>query len=306
MILRTQKMPTTIKARATDKGDILSLAAVPTFVPDDEGNPERAGVLLSADIVTEIALGNIPGRSIMRGLGERDTIQTTDAGEDIWRGNELSDVPSALASHTKIPTPADAGEQMTVISESADDTSAGTGIRTIDIPYLDGTGAEQTTTVIMNGQTGVDLTPSDVRFVQDMSALTAGSGGVAAGHIRIYKKTDATLVYSMIAAGGNQSLVPHKMVPVGKTLVLKKWYPSEASKAKRCRVRLRSDCNNAMPPVRQAGVFLFKSVMALDSSGSPMDLAYTIPALSIVKASAFAQVNGAEMAIHWWGELVDD
>jgi hypothetical protein len=258
------------------------------------------------DYRTELALGNILGKSIMRALGERDNVQTTAAGEDIWRGNELSNVPAALASTTSIPVPSTSGEQMSVISENAADNSAGTGVQTLTVQYIDAAGDEQMTTVTMNGITAVPLTPSNVRFVQDLQALTVGSAGVAIGHIRIFKTSDATLVYSMIAAGGNQSLVPSKMVPLGKTLVLKKWVSSEASKSKRCRIRLRADCNNATPPIRQEGVFLFKSVTALDGSAVPMDLVYDVPELSVVKITAWAKVSGAEVGIHWWGELVDN
>jgi hypothetical protein len=258
-----------------------------------------------SDSIVEIALGNVSGRSILRGLGERDSIQTTAAGEDLWRGNELSNTPAALASTTSIPVPADAGEQMNLISESTSDTSAGTGAQTVTVHYLDATGAEQSTVVIMNGTDAVPLTPTDVRFVQDLTVTTVGTNGVAVGHIRIYKQSDATLVYSMIAAGGNQSLVPSKMVPLGKTLVLQKWLFSESSSNKRCRVRLRADCNNEFPPIRQQGVYLFKSIAALDGSVSDMDLAYTIPELSIVKVSAWALQAGGEVGIHWWGVLVD-
>ena len=265
------------------------------------------GKWVKIDSTLDIARGVVPGYAILRGFGERDSIGTTAQGEDLTRINELSATPSSPASDTFIPRPAEAGEQMTVISESdADNGGSATGILTLRVVYLDGSGNQQQTTVTLNGQAAVDLTPSDVMFVQEMHALTVGSNTVAEGHIRIYKKSDATLVYNMIAAGGNQSLVPHRMVPAGKMLYLRKWFASEATNAKRVRVRLRADCTNEIPPVRQADVFLFKSVTAIDSSGSPFDLAYAIPALSVVKASAWAQVSGAEASINWWGVLIDD
>lgn len=243
----------------------------------------------------------------MRGLGERDSIGTTAGGEDLWRGNELSSTPAAPGSHTVIPAPADAGEQMTLISENdADNGATATGILTLVLSYLDAAGDAQFEIVTMNGTTAVDTVATDIRFVQDMQSLTVGSGGVAAGNIRIYRKITNTRVYSMIAAGGNQDLVPHKMVPRAKTLYLKRWLCSEASNAKRCHMRLRADCDNEHPPVRQAGVFLFKSTVALDSAAVPTELAYSIPALSIVKVSGQADVSGAELAVHWWGMLVDN
>ncbi len=258
------------------------------------------------DFLLEVTQGNIPGHRIMRGLGEREGGSNV-VGEDIWRGNDLNNYPSSPASHTVIPTPDSAGEQMTVISQNnADNGTSATGALTIGIDYLDASGNEQTTSLTMNGRTAVDLTPSDVRFVQDMYVTSVGSNTVAEGDIRIYKNSDDTLVYSMIAGGGNMSMVPHKMVPLGKTLHLKMWVPGEAQ-LRRCAIRLRADCTNAVPPVRQAGVFLFKSVVYLrGTSAGAIPLAYTIPALSIVKASAFADQTGADTSVHWWGVLIDD
>jgi len=158
----------------------------------------------------------------------------------------------------------------------------------------------------MNGTTAVNLTPSDVRFVQDMQAKTVGASGAAEGNIRIYKTSDASLVYSMIAEGGNQSLVPNKMVPVGHTLLMKTWNAAE-SRGKRMAIRLRSDCSNASPPIRQQGVFLFKGTILLNGAASgELPIAYTIPELSIVKASGFAIATGGEASVHWWGVLVDN
>ena len=265
-------------------------------------------VVNSPDL-SEIVFGNVSGEKIMTGLGERESIGTTAAGEDITRMNELSNVPAALASDVLVPTPADAGEQMSLISESAEDNSASAGAGTINVEYLDASGDEQTTSVSMDGTAAVPLTPSDVRFVNDMYVTTLGANnvsGVAAGHIRIYQTADATLVYNMIAAGGNKSLVPHRMIPRAKSLYLKEWICAEGNN-KRLTMRLRSDCDNAAPPVRQAGVFLFKSVVYVNQSVSgAMPLGYRIPALSMVKASAWASAINGEASVHWWGILRDD
>jgi hypothetical protein len=259
-----------------------------------------------SDTVLDITKGNTPGSITFRGMGERESTGTTTQGEDMWRGNELSSTPAALASHTTIPTPASAGEQMTIISENANDTSAGTGARTMDIEYLDATGNTQHETVTMNGTTAVNTVATNIRFVNNFHVQTVGSNGVAEGHIRIYKTGDATLVYNMIHSGGNQSLVPHKMVPLGKQLHLKEWHCSEGNN-KRLVIRLRADCDDHIPSVIHPGVFLFKSTAYLNQSASgQIALGYVIPALSIVKVSVWGVVTNAECACHWWGILVDD
>lgn len=254
-----------------------------------------------------IVAGNVTGSKIMFAMGERDSVGTTVGGEDVWHGNELSATPASPASHVYIPFPADAGEQMTIISESdADNGATATGALTVLMDYLDNTGAEQTETLTMNGQAGVDTVATNIRFVQSLSVATVGSGHVAAGHIRIYKKTGNTLVYNMIAAGGNQSLVPHRMVPINKTLYVHEWKVGEKSATKRLTVRIRADCTNAKVPVRQAGVFLFKGTAALDGSAVATRIPFAVPALSVIKASAWAETSGGEVAVCWWGVLEDN
>jgi hypothetical protein len=74
--------------------------------------------------------------------------------------------------------------QMTVSSTSANDTSAGTGARTIVVQGLDANYNEVTETVTMNGQTAVTMTASLLR-VNYAYVATAGSGNSAAGDIYI-------------------------------------------------------------------------------------------------------------------------
>ncbi|MCP5012289.1 MAG: hypothetical protein GY942_20110 [Aestuariibacter sp.] len=252
------------------------------------------------DTFLNISLGLESGYKMFGGLGERESMGVVTDGEDIWRGNQLTPAPT---SDTSIPVPPDIGEQMTVISEDANDTSAGTGVRTVDIHYLDATGAEQEETVTLNGTTGVDTVATDIRFVNDMHSATAGSNGVAEGHIKIYAKSDSGLVYNMIEEGGNKSLVPNRMVPLGKTLVLQQWRVTE-TKAKRVAFRIRStDNEGTLTP----GVFCFKDTHYLSGNSSgDISLVDAIPALSIVKVSGWGDANGGESSCSWWGILKDD
>ena len=260
------------------------------------------------DFKLEVLRGAIPGTAVMTGYGERESIGTTATGEDIWRGNELSATPSSPASDVLIPTPAAAGEQMTVISESVEDVAGGDGASTILITYIDGSGDEQTTPLTLNGTTAVDVTPSDVKFVQSMNVTALGSGnltGVSAGNIRIYRKAGDTLVYNMIAAGGNMSLVSARMIPTGKTLYLQGWNAGEASNQGRLTMRLRSD--STIAGVLQTGVFLFRSTSYINQSTTgEIALGFKIPAGATVKASAWAAANNSEASVTWWGYLVDD
>ncbi len=277
------------------------------ILADTEGNPvgETSGALDVTikevkDFESEVLKGNVEGYSIMKALGEFEGGEVDVAGEDVIRSKDFTpDGP------VRLPTPDSAGEQMTVVSESVNDAAAGTGIQTARIHYLDATGAEETEDVAMNGTTDVDTVATDMRFINDFYALTVGSGGVAAGAIGIYKKggSIADDLYNMIAAGGNKSLVPHRMVPVGKTLILKEWYATEAQ-GKRSAFRIRStDMNGVLIP----GVFCFKGTAYMKQDcTAPIRINDIIPALSIVKVSHWDDQAGAEGSCCWWGYLVDD
>ncbi len=133
--------------------------------------------------------------------------------------------------------------------------------------------------------------------------LTVGSNGVAEGEIIIYKKGAASTIYNMIAEGGNKSLVPHRMVPADKTLILKAWHCEEAQ-GKRVAFRIRStDMHGSLIE----GVFCFKGTSYIKQGETgELQLNTTIPALSIVKVSGWPDQSGGEGSCGWWGVLVDD
>ena len=257
--------------------------------------------ILNRDFLIEVAANKVDNYSIMEAFGERENVGTTTAGEDITRMNDLTPAP---ASHTTIPTPAAAGEQMTIISESAlDGTSLNTGIQEVEIHYLDADGNPQTELKTMNGTTGVNTTATNIRFIQYMHATVVGTGGVAAGHIKIYKTGTVNLVYCMIAQGGNMSLLPHRMVPLGKKLILLGWHASEAT-GKRQAIRIRSTDNEG---VILTGIFNFKDTFYLNKTvGVNNFLHQALPALAIVKVSSWANVTGGEVACGWNGLLLPE
>lgn len=255
---------------------------------------------IQGDYFGEVERGAVSGHTIMSAMGERVGVGTTASGEDIWRGNDLAPAPT---STTRIPTPADAGEQMTVVSESnADNGATATGILTIRIHYLDAIGAEQTEDIILNGTTPVNTVATDIRFVNQIHALTVGSNTVAEGHVKIYKTGTVGLVYNMITEGTNMSLVPHRMVPFGKTLTLRSWKVTEAQN-RRVAFRIRStDDDGILLP----GVFIFKDNCYIKQDVCRSELNVQIPALSIVKVTGWAIVANGEASCSWWGELIDD
>jgi len=256
------------------------------------GNIEDKLKTLSYAQKLEIQRGKIPGMSIMEAFGEREDINTTTQGEDIWKGTAAS-----------IPIPAAAGEQMTLVSSNNNDRAAGTGVSSVLICYLDATGNEQTETVVINGTTTVNTVATNMRFIQSLHSTAVGTNGVASGNIIIYKTGAASTIYNMIELGGNMSLVNNRMVPLGKTLYLQSWSASEA-RDKRVMFRIRStDFDGVINP----GIFLFKdSVYIKKTASGDLPVKAVIPELSIVKITAWADQPDAEGSARWWGVLIDN
>lgn len=158
--------------------------------------------VISTSYEMAVARGDIPGARPFGGFGERTT-----AGAET----------NVLWANGAYAFPAAAGVQMSVVSTSVNDASAGTGLRTIDIHYLDANLAEQVETVTLNGTTPVLTVATNIRFINEIHALTCGSGKVAAGNI---SASNAGQAYGYVAAGGVRDTSSVRMVPAGKRLLV--------------------------------------------------------------------------------------
>jgi len=116
-----------------------------------------------------------------------------------------------------------AATQLSVSSSSTDDTSAGTGARTVTLSGLDANYSEISETVTLNGQTAVTTTNSYLRIFR-MVVNSAGSGGENAGVIYAGTGTVTSGVpankYATIAIGDNQTLMAIWTVPANHTAYL--------------------------------------------------------------------------------------
>ncbi len=116
-----------------------------------------------------------------------------------------------------------AATQLSVSSSSTDDTSAGTGARTVTLSGLDANYSEISETVTLNGQTAVTTTNSYLRIFR-MVVNSAGSGGENAGVIYAGTGTVTSGVpankYATISVGDNQSLMAFWTVPANHTAYL--------------------------------------------------------------------------------------
>jgi len=163
------------------------------------------------DYLRDVARGGVEGARPFSGFGERVT-SGAESGV-IWPDGAFAIPPAS-------------GLQLSVASTSADDAAGGTGVRSIVILYLDAELEERTLFLALDGLTPVLTPATDIRFVQYMFMLSAGSGGVAAGTI---SASVGAQVYSQIPAGSLRCASSVRMVPREKRLVVTTVYAGSSS-----------------------------------------------------------------------------
>jgi len=157
-----------------------------------------------------IASGLFTGYSVVNKFGTNSDIDTASVPEDIWEGGGV---------YTGFPD--STLEAVEVVSDSANDASAGTGARTIRITGLDANYVAQSETITLNGVTPVDSIGT-YRRVNTATIVTAGSGGVNAGVITIRHTTTTSNVFLAMVAGRNQTNSAGYTVPAGHTAHMRK------------------------------------------------------------------------------------
>lgn len=153
----------------------------------------------------QVARGQIQGHRSVTVFGFNPDVDTAQVS--VWPLPSLITFPAAAL-------------QMTVSSTSANDTSAGTGARTIVVQGLDANYNEVSETVTLNGQTAVTMTASLLR-VNYAYVLTAGSSNSAAGDIYIGTGTVTAGVpattYDIIKFDYNNTTTGSYTIPAGYT-----------------------------------------------------------------------------------------
>jgi hypothetical protein len=153
----------------------------------------------------QVARGQITMHSSVIIFGYNADVDTSE--ESVWPDGGTIPHPT-VASVLKIS------------SSSTDDTSAGTGARTVYIEGLDGSYNVVSETVTLNGQTAVNTTNSYL-YVNSFYVVSVGSGGANAGNINAGTGTVTSgvpaVLYDIIATGYNSRTTAHYCVPAGYT-----------------------------------------------------------------------------------------
>lgn len=153
----------------------------------------------------DVATGNIGGVSNVSKFGYNPAVGSTNY-ESIWEGS------NAYPWQT-------VADQLEVLSSSVNDTSAGTGARTVELQGLDSSWNLLTETVTMNGTTAVTTTGSFLRIFR-ARVVTAGTSLRNEGDITIRDQDTSTtraLITNGATSGMGQTLMAVYTVPAGKT-----------------------------------------------------------------------------------------
>lgn len=153
----------------------------------------------------QVARGQIQGHTAVSVFGYNPDVDTSE--ETVWPDGGT--IPHSTTASV-----------LSISSSSANDTSAGTGARTVYVEGLDGDYNVVSETVILNGQTAVS-TVEEYLYVNAFYVITAGSGGQNAGNINAGTGTVTAgvpaVLYDIIAAGYNNRTTGHYCVPAGYT-----------------------------------------------------------------------------------------
>jgi hypothetical protein len=244
-----------------------------------------------------VSAGRVPGAKCLDSLGEREAVAILAQGVDIWRG--VAD---------QLPVPPSTGEQMEVVSSDVGDNASGTGVREVEIHYIDRNGDQQTETLTLHATDGtipVQTQATDIRFVNEFHSRTVGSNGVALGNVEIRSVATPTNVFNHIALGGNMAVTISRMVPRGHSFYLKHWTATSTVQNKQVTVRIRATQHDGriIP-----GVFLFIDSAVLEVSTYQQEWACPprIPAFAIIKVSAWARQAGTDVSAAFNGYLLED
>lgn len=177
---------------------------------------------LCTDENLNIALGCYSNLKHINKFGHNETVGTSF--EDVWE-------------QEGVWTPMAAASTLAVSSSSANDTSAGTGARTIQLMGLDADYNEIEEIVTLNGQTPVVTTALFLR-INRAYIVTAGSGEENAGDLYIADDSTAhtagvpitaSAIQAKIGVGEGQTLIARYTIPAGFTAYVSDVYMSSGN-----------------------------------------------------------------------------
>ena len=145
-------------------------------------------MIRNRDFTTDVAMGGRTGHSIFNKFGSNPDIDTGTPELIAAQGGNLSIMTTA--------------DTLDIVSDSANDTVAGTGARVLLITGIDENNLAVEETLVMNGVTPVTTTNSYLG-VNRIVVVSSGSVGANDGNITADDTSDTVGVQAYVAAGSS-------------------------------------------------------------------------------------------------------
>lgn len=192
------------------------------------------------DFPTRVVLGDVSGWTAVRKFGAADSIGTSQ---------------TVIASAKTYQTPTSA-QALEILSSDANDTSAGTGARTVTVHGLGSDWTETSETVAMNGTSAVALSTSFVRvfrmYVATSGTYATASASSHAGTITLRGDGGGATWATINTIGGvgiGQSEIGVYTVPAGKqAIVLGRELTVETNKSVNVEFYFRENADTVSAP----------------------------------------------------------
>lgn len=243
----------------------------------------------STPYLYDISKGNVPYHVPWTKNGYNPALSSAE--QELWAVGESYVFPTAEMG-------------MEVVSSSADDDSAGTGCRTVEIHYLDSAFNEKTEIVTMDGTNPVATVATDIYRINNFRVKTVGSGGKNAGNIDIRHLSD-TPIYSRILTGLNRAMNVIYTVPKGKYLYIFNILFSAGSNVANRPVRFITKATFDSISGATVGFFMpYTNVIVTDGSVDvPIEIPTRFPEGTDVKVTVISPDGAAYGAIAMRGWL---
>lgn len=250
---------------------------------------------ISGDYNLEVLRGNVSGHAMVSITGHNDDSTTTRVVVAPTLTTADIDQSGIHASAATVD----------IASTDANDTSAGTGLRTLTIDGLDSSGNEQTETITLNGQTEV-TSANTYTAINGFIGLTAGSGNTSAGDIWIGNGTFTAGVpdtkYFVGEKNHNHGLTAYRTVPTGKTLFVRQMTVTVVGSNKEIEITTETSTDNG-------NLWIIEDELSGTSGMSftfPIMSLHSIEAGNHIRVRAEAAGSGSELTVLLACELIDN
>lgn len=166
-------------------------------------------MVFEATAIAGVNLNEVGGYKTIKQHGY---VVDSDVNDDVWLGDGAY---SFLTTH----------DSVVVKSSSANDTSSGSGCKTVILEGLDSSYNYQSETVTMNGTSDVLAANSYLRM-NNAYCSTVGDGGVNAGQIAVFGITTTSTLQSLIPASAGKAKNAIYTAPADKQSFLASWNSS--------------------------------------------------------------------------------